>query len=192
MRDIMRLKQWVMFWPHEWFNSFPVLNQCNVPNLRQDQVDTLVWKYDGECYDFSVKHAWNATRDRGEEVNWAYLVWSKYTIPRHTTHLWLVMRRRLLTQDRMRQWHVGNEVDLALLRCPLCKGQQDSHEHLFFECPFSVQVWNLVMDVAGMRGISSKWSDIVAWLLPISKQNKVTTIVAGGSCFLFCVARTKQ
>ncbi|PWA54918.1 reverse transcriptase zinc-binding domain-containing protein [Artemisia annua] len=83
--------------------------------------DTLVWKYDGECYDFSVKHAWNATRDRGEEVNCAYLVWSKYTIPRHTTRLWLVMRRRLLTQDRMRQWHVGNEVDLALLRCPLCK-----------------------------------------------------------------------
>ena len=33
------------------------------------------------------------------------------------------------------------------------------------------------MDVAGMRGISSKWSDIVAWLLPISRQNKVTTIV---------------
>ena len=83
----------------------------------------------------------------------------------------------LLTQDRMRQWHVVNEVDLALLRCPLCKGQQDSHEHLFFECLFSVQVWNLVMDMAGMRGISSKWSDIVAWLLPISRQNKVTTIV---------------
>lgn len=113
---------------------------------------------------------WHAVRDRGLEVDWSHLVWSNYTIPRHATHLWLVMRRRLVTQDRLRQRHVGNEVDLTLLRCPLCKVQPDSHEHLFFESLFSAQVWNLVMDMAGMSVISMKWSDIVTWLLPIAKQ----------------------
>ncbi|GJU71005.1 protein LAZ1 [Tanacetum coccineum] len=34
-----------------------------------------------------------------------------------------------------------------------------------------------VMDVADISGISLSWNDIVAWLLPISKQNMVTTIV---------------
>lgn len=48
---------------------------------------------------------------------------------------------------------------------------------LFFECLFSIKVWKFVVEAAGMRGVSSKWSDIVAWFLPISKENKVTTIV---------------
>ena len=72
---------------------------------------------------------------------------------------------------------MGNDTNLASLHCPLCKTQPDSHEHLFFECPFSIKVWKSVVEAAGMRGVSSKWSDIVAWLLPISKENKVTTIV---------------
>ncbi|GKD92637.1 hypothetical protein Tco_1372474 [Tanacetum coccineum] len=33
------------------------------------------------------------------------------------------------------------------------------------------------MDVNSISGISSSWNDIVIWLLPISKQNKVNTIV---------------
>ena len=173
--DVVREGAWT--WPITWYNSYPTLNQLTVPNLIHDKPDSLMWKYDGVCYDFSVKHAWHSIHDRGVEVDWVYLVWSKYAIPRHTTHLWLVMRKRLITHDRMRQWHVGNDVYLATLRCSLCKTQPDSHEHLFFECPFSLQVWNLVMGEARMTGISPKWSDIVAWLLPISKQNKVATIV---------------
>ena len=104
-------------------------------------------------------------------------MWSTYSIPRHAIHMWLVMRKHLLTQDRMRQWNVGDDIDLSSLRCPLCKVQPDFHEHMFFECTFSSQVWNHVLSMADMSFISTKWSDIMAWILPIAKQNKVTTIV---------------
>ncbi|GJT57204.1 hypothetical protein Tco_0992258 [Tanacetum coccineum] len=55
--------------------------------------------------------------------------------------------------------------------------QHDSHDHLFFECAFSSRVWNQVLNTANINFASSKWSDIVDWLLPIPNRNNVTSIV---------------
>ncbi|GJU48573.1 lysine histidine transporter-like 8 protein [Tanacetum coccineum] len=50
--------------------------------------------------------------------------------------------KKLETQDKMRQWDVSSNTNLNVLECPLCERQPDSHDHLFFECIFSLQVWN--------------------------------------------------
>ncbi|GJZ21041.1 hypothetical protein Tco_0558080 [Tanacetum coccineum] len=71
----------------------------------------------------------------------------------------------------------GNDIDLNHLWCSLCKTQPDSHAHLFLECPYSSQVWFGVMNRAEIQFASDKWSDIMAWLLPISKRNNVEKIV---------------
>ncbi|GJY65057.1 protein LAZ1 [Tanacetum coccineum] len=52
---------------------------------------------------------------------------------------WEALRPRGI-HDRMRQWDVGVGIELNLLRCALCDSQQDSHAHLFFECPFLSKV----------------------------------------------------
>ncbi|GJR79212.1 reverse transcriptase domain, reverse transcriptase zinc-binding domain protein [Tanacetum coccineum] len=149
VNDIISDGVWA--WPSEWHNRYPTLNLINVPILNAQQVDKLQWKaYDGSLKDFSCREVWFTIRERGSETEWYYLVWSPYGIPRHAIHLWLVMKKRLKTQDRLRQWDVGNDVDLSLLRCPLCKSQQDSHEHLFFECAYSSSVWQNVLNVAGI------------------------------------------
>lgn len=99
-----------------WHGMTCSQNEVNVPLLLHEQDDTLLWKlHDGILKSFSVRDAWQTVRDRGEEVEWSYLVWSRYWIPRHAIHLWLVMRRRLKTQDGLRQWDVDNDVDLKLL-----------------------------------------------------------------------------
>ena len=36
-------------------------------------------------------------------------------------------------------WAQGND-----LRCALCKSCVDNHSHLFFECPYSWKVWNVI------------------------------------------------
>ncbi|GJX41891.1 reverse transcriptase domain, reverse transcriptase zinc-binding domain protein [Tanacetum coccineum] len=154
---------------------YPVLNQITVPVLRADQCDKLLWRtHDGLFKEFSPREAWQSIREHGNETEWCHLVWSAYGI---AIHLWLVMRKRLKTQDILRQWDVGNDVDLSLLRCPLCKAQPDSHEHLFFECSYSSNVWQMVLKMADIVGISSMWDDILAWLLPRSKSKSVTSIV---------------
>ncbi|GJY01761.1 homeodomain-like protein [Tanacetum coccineum] len=100
---------------------------------------------------FSVTKVWEAIRPRGTHVDWFRIIWFSHAIPRHSFNLWLIMRNSLKTQDRMRQWDVGNDVDLNLLRCASCETQQDSHTHLFFECPFSAKVWNYMRSLARME-----------------------------------------
>ncbi|GJQ95758.1 putative RNA-directed DNA polymerase [Tanacetum coccineum] len=108
-----------------------------------------------------VSISWQSIRQRSNEVGWYRLVWSKYGIPGHSIHLWLVMKRRLKTQDRLRQWGVGNNVNLNVLRCSLCNLHPDSHDHLFFECSFSSKVWSIVRKAAEMPSISLIWNDII-------------------------------
>ncbi|GJV75755.1 reverse transcriptase domain, reverse transcriptase zinc-binding domain protein [Tanacetum coccineum] len=165
-------------WPSTWFVAYPVLISMPIPILIDDQEDILQWrKYDGSFDSFSVREAWNTIREHANEVDWFHLVWSHHSIPRHAIHVWLIMRRRLKTHDRMRQWDVGPDIDLNLLRCSLCKAQPDSHDHLFFECPYSSRVWLQVLHMADIQFASSKWCDIMDWLLPISKQSNVLSIV---------------
>lgn len=95
------------------------------------------------------------------------------------------MCRKLKTQDKLKQWEVGDSTDLNLLRCALCKVVPDSHEHLFFECSFSSKVWKLVTRKAGLQVVLPKLTDITSWLLPISLCNSIESIV---SCLVFAAS----
>ncbi|GJS44920.1 zinc finger, CCHC-type containing protein, partial [Tanacetum coccineum] len=80
-------------------------------------VDFPQWRDSkGVLSKFSVRGAWEALRLRGTEVAWYHIVWFSNNIPRHAFNLWLVMRRNLKTQDRVRQWDVDLNVDLSTLR----------------------------------------------------------------------------
>ncbi|GKD93261.1 hypothetical protein Tco_1373098, partial [Tanacetum coccineum] len=82
-------------------------------------------------------------RVRGTKFDWFIIVSSSYSIPSHAINMWLVTRKWLLTQDRMRQWDV---------------------------------VGNQVLNTTNIHFASSKWSDIVDWLLPFTNRNNVTSI----------------
>ncbi|GJT08122.1 putative ribonuclease H-like domain-containing protein [Tanacetum coccineum] len=132
---------------------------------------------DGSLKNYYVREIWNDICGRGTNVAWHSFVWSNYGIPGHAIHVWLVMRKGLKTQDRLRKWDVGNDVDLNLLRCPLCKLQPDSHEHLFFECSYSSNAWKSVLRVPEFLDIPPIWTDIMAWIVPLAETNNVTCIV---------------
>lgn len=63
--------------------------------------------------------------------------WFKEGIPRCSFITWLVMKKRLPTRDRLRQWGLTIPGE-----CTLCSMGQESHDHIFFECEFSSQLWN--------------------------------------------------
>ncbi|GJU13393.1 protein LAZ1 [Tanacetum coccineum] len=142
-------------WPHAWLLKAPNLSLISAPSLDGSRQDCTRWRdRNGNLTEFSVKSAWEAIRPRGNEVLWHHTVWFSDCIPRHDFHIWLVMRRSLKTQDTLRHWDVDASTDLSLLRCSLCDAQQDSHEHLFFECAFSSQVWCYICGLAGMEHVS--------------------------------------
>ncbi|GJX87099.1 hypothetical protein Tco_0339113 [Tanacetum coccineum] len=73
---------------------------------------------------------------------------------------------------------VGDNIDVNSLLCPLCDLQPDSHPHLFFVCPFSNYIWDIVKTRAGIMSNSVSFDGIVAWLIPLAKKRSVRSIVS--------------
>lgn len=57
-------------------------------------------------------------------------------IPKHAFLSWLVALDRLSTRDRMRRWG----ITVSPL-CLLCGSTDECRQHLFFDCPYSQEVW---------------------------------------------------
>ena len=131
----------------------------------------------GNLTEYSVKCAWEALRPRGLDVSWCDIVWFSHGIPRHAFHLWLIMRRCLKTQDKLRSWDVSPTMVLSSLRCSLCGLHMDSHEHLFFECDYSAKIWCRIRNLAGMDTVPPVLEDIVAWLQPMAAKRSISCIV---------------
>ncbi|GKA90013.1 RNA-directed DNA polymerase, eukaryota, reverse transcriptase zinc-binding domain protein [Tanacetum coccineum] len=93
----------------------------------------------GKSGKFSIRSVWENFKEVKTDVSWHKVVWYAQCNPRYAFILWLAMHKRLATQDRIMAWTKNSH-----LLCPLGKKENDSHEHLFFKCPFSEEVWNNV------------------------------------------------
>ncbi|GJR76446.1 hypothetical protein Tco_0088811 [Tanacetum coccineum] len=72
-----------------------------VPMIQNDREDVIMWHdREGVLRPFSVACTWDTIRLRADV---------------------LVVNQKLKTHDRLRQWDVGPDIDLNLIRCPLCK-----------------------------------------------------------------------
>ncbi|GJR75173.1 hypothetical protein Tco_0087538 [Tanacetum coccineum] len=105
-------------WPNDWLVKYPILNSIPVPVLNDAKSDVLEWrKSDGSYTPFSVQRVWDTIRPRDIEVPWYDLVWFSSCIPRHAVNMWLIMKKRLKTQDTLSSW----DVAAGLMNvCPLC------------------------------------------------------------------------
>ncbi|GKA61194.1 putative reverse transcriptase domain, reverse transcriptase zinc-binding domain protein [Tanacetum coccineum] len=97
-RKLLQLREVVK--PFLWKQA-PNLASIPVPVLT-DREDCMRWRDgNGNMHIFSVKLAWEVLRPRDVEVPWYRIVWFTHCIPRNAFNLWLIMRRRLKTQDKM-------------------------------------------------------------------------------------------
>ncbi|XP_021993252.1 uncharacterized protein LOC110889984 [Helianthus annuus] len=166
-------------WPIAWFDLYPVLNTLTAPLFVQNVPDKLVWKDRQANFSyFSAREAWESIRVRGAELHWVNLVWFSQCIPRHSFHLWLVIKNKLKIQDRMGIWDAGSATNLNLMCCPLCKHGKDSRDHLFFRCSYALQVWNRVKDMAYMDSIDANWESIIDWLSQHATNNSARSVVS--------------
>ncbi|GJY04959.1 reverse transcriptase domain-containing protein [Tanacetum coccineum] len=162
-------------WPNDWLVKYPILNSIPVPVLNDAKSDVLEWrKSDGSYTPFSVQRVWDTIRPRDIEVPWYDLVWFSSCIPRHAVNMWLIMKKILKTQDTLSSW----DVAAGLMNvCPLCETQPDSHEHLFFDCSFSFQIWSRIKQFAGLMGSGSSLDSIVSILMPIAKRKSFKSCI---------------
>lgn len=63
----------------------------------------------------------------------------KHSIPRWSIIQWMALLGRLATKDRLHKWG-----GLTSDQCVLCFAAEETHDHLFFQCPFSTQLWRSI------------------------------------------------
>ncbi|GJX72615.1 reverse transcriptase domain, reverse transcriptase zinc-binding domain protein [Tanacetum coccineum] len=70
--------------------------------------------------------------------------------------VWMAIHGRLMTQDILLIWNKDNSM-----LCSLCKTCMDSHNHLFFQCPYSAKVWKVLKEKIKGADIPNDWTSII-------------------------------
>ncbi|KAJ9536468.1 hypothetical protein OSB04_un000349 [Centaurea solstitialis] len=143
-------------WPVEWIQCCGELDHCQIPAINVTSQDMVQWRrLDGSLGPFTVKDAYTDLSGSLESIRWATPVWFKNCIPKHAFCMWVACHGRLPTQDRLTWKHEPPD-----LICPLCGTCMDSHDHLFFLCSFSLEVWRTIKKDTRLFGFTEVWRDI--------------------------------
>ncbi|GFZ05500.1 hypothetical protein Acr_17g0010720 [Actinidia rufa] len=123
------------------------------------------WVLEGR---FCSKSAYEFFRLRREIITQPKMVWSSCIMPKNSFILWLGLKDRLLTRDKIQEFSEDKS-------CPLCTNLDESVDHLFFQCNVAKQVW---LCVKQWLGISRSMSTLKAASKWIFKEAKGTWIQA--------------
>ncbi|PWA39286.1 reverse transcriptase domain, Reverse transcriptase zinc-binding domain protein [Artemisia annua] len=74
--------------------------------------------------------------------------------------------------DRLLKWYPEKQV-----QCPLCEECPDSHEHLFFECPYSTLIWQDMKKRIKKDEWSDKWKEILFDISEMPCNNNIMSIM---------------
>ncbi|KAL9299590.1 putative reverse transcriptase zinc-binding domain-containing protein [Arabidopsis thaliana] len=135
--------------------------------------DVYKWKPDHHAPSniFSASKTWTALNPDGVLVPWQKSVWFKDRIPKHAFICWVAAWKRLHTRDRLTQW--GLNIPTV---CVLCNVVDETHDHLFFQCQFSNEIWSFFMIRAGMTP-PHLFGPILLWLKSASSSKNLSLII---------------
>ncbi|XP_038996821.1 uncharacterized protein LOC120121568 [Hibiscus syriacus] len=80
----------------------------------------------------------------------------------------MVILDRLPTKDRLVRF--GLAIDNV---CGLCASSSESRDHLFVECCFAKEVWDIVLTSCGVCYTLTNWEDLFNWLIANLKDKSL-------------------
>ena len=86
-----------------------------------------------------------------------HIVWFLGNIHKASFILWLAVKEKLGTHDRLQNLPSGT-------RCLLCNSQMESHDHLFFGCQYTQQTWSQISRKGDFITPHIPWRNLVSWL----------------------------
>ncbi|GFS35169.1 hypothetical protein Acr_00g0038190 [Actinidia rufa] len=142
----------------KWVNQEEGSNQASLDRLHH-------WAARGN---FNVKACYEFFRCKGGKPCWTKVVWHKSLMPKHAFILWLSLKERLLTRDKLCD-HVEDTS------CALCGNPVESIDHLFFKCGITRQVWT---DIKTWLGFTRELNTIKAAVKWTIKEDRGTGVQA--------------
>ncbi|GJT55891.1 RNA-directed DNA polymerase, eukaryota, reverse transcriptase zinc-binding domain protein [Tanacetum coccineum] len=94
-------------WPSDWCRSDFKIMDIRPPRLNTGKQDKVKCRNDNQLIPFYTKLVMKYLSPGYDKVDWYDIVWFKQCIPKHSFCLWLAMKERLPTQDKVMAW--GNK-----------------------------------------------------------------------------------
>ena len=98
-------------------------------------------------------------------------MWSTFNVPKHAFISWLAILNRLRTKDKLRA--LGITMDES---CAFCS-EQETRDHLFFECSFTKELWIEVLQMRGLRRKVLPWDHELEWAVKKLKAKALISIL---------------
>lgn len=176
VRDALRGRDW---WLSSSRSRNPVILllrsvlPCPGSVFESQQDDTYLWKSDQHAPTnrFSAAGTWLALNPPAPPVPWSKSVWFKGRIPKHAFIAWVVSWNRLHTRDRLRSW--GLNIPSI---CLLCSNQDETRDHLFFECTYSLAIWSF-FTLRTYLTPPGQFMDCLIWIQTASRNKNLSLII---------------
>jgi hypothetical protein len=129
-------------------------------HLEEGVDDDISWKLTSNGQ-YSMASAYKLQFFGLVESSLYKIVWKAWATPKAKNHGWLALQNRLWTADRLRKRGWDNYG-----LCPLYKQTEETNNHLFVHCRFSVRVWELLKDWLHIQDLHPRlWAglDIQDW-----------------------------
>ncbi|KAF6158195.1 hypothetical protein GIB67_014989 [Kingdonia uniflora] len=106
--------------------------------LNSSDKDIRVWKHCPHDL-FSVHSAFQHTSSHAPKIWWYPFTNSKVILPRIASFAWRICHNSFATEDLLikRGLHIT-------LRCSLCRCNLENMQHLFWNCPWSTEIWDWI------------------------------------------------
>lgn len=155
-------------------HRFPLLNRVEVEidkfkEQRMLEEDIYLWRNGNDKFKekFVTKDTWHNIREKHQRCDWHKAIWFKHSMPKFSFIFWIAMQNRLSTGVRMAKWSVN--VDTS---CVFCQAPMESIQHIFFVCPFSAHIWEVLAKGILNARFTVVWSELTRLLID-EKQSVV-------------------
>lgn len=108
------------------------------------EVDEIIWAL-SPSGKFTSKLGYRSMCKVGNKSKWRNIIWGTWVPPKYSFLAWQVCSDALKMQDRLRNCNI---IDHS--RCSLCNRSDENTRHLYFNCPYSKEVWGSIKQQIGM------------------------------------------
>lgn len=152
-----------------------LIRQCvpqHLPDISSQESDFYLWRNSPNEPPgvFSTSKTWSSLHPPASPVPWFKSVWFKEQIPKHSFMLWVIIRGRLSTRDRLRSWGMNVPSD-----CLLCASADENQSHLFLQCAYSSEVWSSFFTHPDLSP-PALFEDLVVWVRSPFRIKKLGSI----------------
>ncbi|XP_021857904.1 uncharacterized protein [Spinacia oleracea] len=117
---------------------------------------------------FRICKAYQFLKPEASTVRWKTIICNSQASPKSTFIVWLAIQNRLTTKDRLLSWNLNINGT-----CVLCHKCPENVAHLFFDCEYSAEIWDKVIQTCGVHRVTQNWTEIIEWVAKKSRSTKL-------------------